>query len=158
MRHIRLLRAGISLILFISASGASLFAQQPSRETNLPASPAPVAKISAAGEPHRFWDRENDWLFAGVGASRALDYSSTLNMRRRGRQEILLSNWVVDHHGLFAGIEVAGTAVSIGASYVFHRTGHHTLERWASVVHIGVTTVGAVRNYSLETAHPPPAQ
>src|SRR5271170_7910136 len=70
MRHTRLLRAGISLILFISASGASLFAQQPSGETNLPASPAPVAKISAAGEPHRFWDRENDWLFAGVGASR----------------------------------------------------------------------------------------
>src|SRR5580700_279115 len=33
---------------------------------------------------HRFWDRENDLLFAGVAAGRGLDYSSTLNLRRRG--------------------------------------------------------------------------
>ncbi|MGC2143968.1 MAG: hypothetical protein WA619_09105, partial [Candidatus Acidiferrum sp.] len=25
---------------------------------------------------HRFWDRENAWLFAGVGAARTLDYFS----------------------------------------------------------------------------------
>lgn len=78
-------------------------------------------------------------------------------MRRRGRQEILLTNWAVDHHPLFAGIEAGGTALSIGASYLFHRTGHHQLERWVSVVHISVTAVGDVRNYSLQTAHPAPA-
>src|SRR5580693_4999260 len=50
-------------------------------------------RITALPEKtHRFWDKENDWLFAGVGASRTLDYFSTLNMRRRGRQEILLTN------------------------------------------------------------------
>jgi hypothetical protein len=106
---------------------------------------------------HRFWDAENAWLFAGVGAARALDYSSTLNMRRRGRQEILLTNWTVDHHPLFAGIEAGGTALSIGASYLFHRTGHHQLERWLSAVHISVTAFGDVRNYSLQTAHPAPS-
>lgn len=116
---------------------------------------APPPKVSFdVKEGHRFWDQTNDWLFAGVAASRTLDYFSTLNMRRRGRQEILLTNEVVDNHAAFAVIEAAGTATSIGVSYLFHRYGHHKLERWTSIVHIGLTTGGAVRNYSLKTAHP----
>lgn len=105
-------------------------------------------------QPHRFWDRENGWLFAGVGAARTLDYFSTLNMRRRGRQEIFLTNDVVDNHAAFASVEAASTGVSIGASYLFHHYGHHKLERWTSFVHIGLATTGAVRNYCLKTAHP----
>ena len=89
---------------------------------------------------HRFWDKENDGLFAGVGASRTLDYFSTLNMRRRGRQEILLTNAAVDNHAAFATIEVAGTAASIGVAYLFHRYEHHRLERWTSFLHIGLAT------------------
>ncbi len=103
---------------------------------------------------HRFWDKKNDWWFAGVGAARTLDYFSTLNMRRRGRQEILLTNDAVDNHAAFAAIEAAGTGVSMGVSYLFHRYGHHKLERWTSVVHVGLATAGSVRNYSLKTAHP----
>jgi len=102
---------------------------------------------------HHFWDKENDLLFAGVAASRTLDYFSTLNMRRRGRQEIFLTNDAVDNHAGFAFIEAGATGVSIGASYLFHRYGHHKLERWTSIVHIGLATTGAVRNYSLKTAH-----
>src|SRR5262245_11187149 len=60
------------------------------------AQPRTVAGSSAVpprdDSKHAFWDRENLALFSFVGASRALDYSSTLNMRRRGRQEILLTN------------------------------------------------------------------
>lgn len=104
--------------------------------------------------PHRFWDKENGWLFAGVGAARTLDYFSTLNMRRRGRQEIFLTNDVVDNHAAFATVEAATTGVSIAASYLFHHYGHHKLERWTSFVHIGLATTGAVRNYCLKTAHP----
>ena len=128
--------------------------------TTSPATPkakqeAPQSKVSSE-EEHRFWDRTNAWLFAGVAASRALDYSSTLNMRRRGRQEILVTNDVVDNHAGFAALEAAGVGVSIGASYLFHHYGHHKLERWTSIVHIGLTTTGAVRNYCLKTAHRPP--
>jgi hypothetical protein len=114
-----------------------------------------LAKPSApAPKPvHRFWDKENDWLFAGVAASRTLDYFSTLNLRRRGRQEILITNDAVDDHPAFAAIEAAGTGISIGASYLFHRYGHHSLERWTSIVHIGLATTGGVRNYSLKTFH-----
>lgn len=127
---------------------------------------APAAKPSLQlaqlkNPPHKFWDKQNAWLFAGVGASRTLDYFSTLNMRRRGRDEILLTNDVVDNHAAFATIEAAATGASIGASYLFHRYGHHKLERWTSLIHFGAATTGAVRNYCLKTAHPsstvPPA-
>ncbi len=133
-------------------------AQAPATEA--PAAPPVVvpsgdkSQSKARPQDHRFWDKENDWLFAGVGASRTLDYFSTLNLRRRGDQEILVTNDLVDDHAAFAVVEAAGTGVSIGASYLFHRYGHHKLERWTSIVHIGLTTVGAVRNYSLKTAHP----
>jgi len=114
---------------------------------------APAPQASAPQTTHRFWDRTNDMWFAGVGAARALDYASTLNLRRRGLDEIFLTNSIVDNHPLFAGIEAAATGASIGASYLFHRTGHHRLERWTSIVHFGVATGGAARNYALKTAH-----
>jgi hypothetical protein len=152
--------AHIALILVaVVAGGAkSLCAQEsapaPTSKpaTSVPAAPQPKPDAVEKDE-HRFWDKTNDWLFAGVGASRTLDYSSTLNMRRRGRQEILITNDAVDNHAAFAVIEAAGTGVSIGASYLFHRYGHHKLERWTSIVHIGLSTTGAVRNYSLKTRH-----
>jgi hypothetical protein len=83
-----------------------------------------------------------------------LDYFSTLNFRRRGRQEILLTNDLVDDHAAFAAVEAGATGLSIGVSYIFHHYGHHKLERWTSFVHIGLATTGAIRNYSLKTAHP----
>jgi hypothetical protein len=142
----------------IVGGGELVFAQepQPIPATNEPVqTPRPSVPRGESKKPdtHRFWDKENDWLFAGVGASRTLDYCSTLNLRRRGRQEILITNDAVDNHAAFAVIEAAGTGLSIGASYLFHRHGHHTLERWTSIVHIGLTTGGAIRNYSLKTAH-----
>jgi hypothetical protein len=102
---------------------------------------------------HHFWDRENGLLFAWVGASRALDYSSTLNFRRRGVDEVFLTNDIVDNHAAFAAIEAAGVAASIGVSYLFHHYHHHSLERWTSIVHASLATGGAIRNYSLKTAH-----
>jgi hypothetical protein len=108
---------------------------------------------AAVRKAHRFWDRENDWLFAGVGASRTLDYFSTLNMRRRGRQEVFLTNEAVDNHAGFAAIEASATGVSIGAAYLFHRYGHHKLERWTSILHMGLATTGSFGNYGLKTAH-----
>ena len=150
----------VALLLIVAAS--SLRAQQTSPAAAAPDKPVAQAPQSTAGAApaahphpvHRFWDRENDWLFAGVGAGRALDYASTLNLRRRGLDEIFLTNSIVDNHPLFAGIEAAATAASIGVSYLFHRTGHHRLERWTSAIHFGVATGGAVRNYALKTPHP----
>jgi len=65
-----------------------------------------------------------------------------------------LTNDLVDNHAAFAAVEAGATGLSTGMSYVLHRFGHHKLERWTSVAHIGLATTGAVRNYSLKTAHP----
>jgi len=83
-----------------------------------------------------------------------LDYTSTRHFRNQGNNEWLLSNSIVDNRPLFVGIELAGTAASIGLSYAFHRTGHHTLERWLSIGHIGVAVGGSIHNYELA----PPSQ
>jgi hypothetical protein len=156
--NLRKLTAFRLLLLAVLFGTNAVRAQEPTRQE-----PSHASEANGAGKPpakenpppeHHFWDQENRWLFAGVGAARTLDYFSTLNMRRRGRQEILLSNEVVDNHAAFAAIEAAATGTSIGASFLFHRYGHHKLERWTSFVHIGLTTTGAVRNYCLKTAHP----
>jgi len=130
----------------------AVLAQEPS---NPPSAPEPANKPTTPPPPqtHRFWDKENDWLFAGVGASRALDYFSTLNFRSRGDNEVLLTNDLVDNHVAFAAVEVGATGLSIGVSYLFHHYGHHKLERWVSIIHISAATVGAVHNYSLKTVH-----
>ena len=153
------IRSSSLLLLIVLAAVITARAQEPANQEPPPSSFTPEASAidrqqkKDGLQPHRFWDKENDGLFAGVGAARALDYSSTLNMRRRGRQEIFLTNDVVDHHAAFATVEAAATGVSIGASYLFHHYGHHKLERWTSFVHIGLATTGAVRNYCLKTAH-----
>ena len=157
---------------WLAAVSAAHAQQQPAetRDPNAPSAPQPAGSATPAAQKkssgaakaanppapgvHRFWDRENDWLFAGVGAGRALDYASTLNLRRRGIDEVFLTNSIVDNHPLFGGIEVAATAASVGVSYLFHRTGHHRLERWTSAIHFGVATGGAIRNYALKTPHP----
>ena len=142
---------------FVARCAAQQPAQAPAAKPGVSAAPGdehgPKAKGALQNGEHRFWDKDNDWLIAGVGASRTLDYFSTLNMRRRGRQEIFLTNDVVDDHAAFATIEAAATGVSIGAAYLFHRYNHHKLERWTSIIHFGLATTGSVRNYCLKTAH-----
>src|SRR5712692_11732222 len=127
----------VPLVLVGTMVTSNLRGQEPAAVQRVPSADSviPVGKNQTKElmREHRFWDKKNDWRFAGVGAARTLDYFSTLNMRRRGRQEILLTNDAVDNHAAFAAIEAAGTGVSIGASYLFHRYGHHKLERWTSV-------------------------
>jgi hypothetical protein len=139
----------LSLCLLVAASARAQDAAGASRGAEPPPPRNPPAAARLHSE-HRFWDRTNLELFAGVAAVRALDYASTRHFRSRGANEILLSNSIVDNKPLFAGIEVAATAASIGVSYLFHRTGHHKLERWVSIVHIGAGAFGDARNYTLK--------
>jgi hypothetical protein len=151
---------GLLAILLLAGLAA---AQQTDPPANvLPEAPSPLSVTPAATKPvpqsHAFWDHKNAWLFSGVGVFRILDYTSTRNMRDRGRQEILLTNWVVDNKPLFIGIEAAATGLSIGLSYVMHRTAHHKLERLISIGHISAAAFGDARNYALKSGHHYPAQ
>lgn len=137
----------IGVLLLLSSS--SLLGQTSSD----PASSSPPL---APTPQHRFWDRENILLFSGVAVFRGLDYASTRNFMARGRTEVLIPDDVVNNSAGFASLEAAGAATSVGISYIFHRTGHHKMERWLSIGHIGVTGFGVVWNYSLESKHPRP--
>jgi hypothetical protein len=141
------------LLAALLACSTGIFAQDNSGKP----SEVPAKTKSNAGSKtqptHKFWDKENDLLFAGIGATRMLDYASTRHFRDQGDNEVLLTNSIVDNRPLFVGIELAGTAASIGVSYLFHRTGHHQLERWVSIAHIGIGVGGSIHNYALK---PPP--
>ncbi|MGE5205387.1 MAG: hypothetical protein ACM3PW_07215 [Chlamydiota bacterium] len=147
--------------ILLAALAAAQQPQPPAAPSNQPptSNASPTLPSSAAfsretpATTHAFWDRKNAWLFTGVGVFRVLDYTSTRNMRDRGRQEILLSNWVVDNKPLFIGIEAAATGLSIGLSYLMHRTNHHKVERLISVGHISGAAFGDARNYALKSGH-----
>lgn len=136
--------------LLLACSGGLWAQENPGTPQGAPATAKPPAKSKTSAQTHKFWDTENICLFTGVGAVRMLDYASTRHLRDQGDYEWLLSNSIVDNRPLFVGIELAGTAASIGVSYLFHRTGHHSLERWVSIVHIGVGVGGSIHNYALK--------
>lgn len=115
---------------------------------------APVTPVDKVPAEHRFWDRQNVFLFSGVAVFRALDFASTKNFMARGRTEVLIPDDIVNNNAGFASLEAAGAATSIGISYIFHRTGHHKMERWLSIGHISVTGFGVAWNYSLKSKHP----
>jgi hypothetical protein len=152
------------LLLGGMATSASVFAQDATANSPIAAQQLPPARgVTPAGEgqspksappTHAFWDRTNILLFSGVAVFRGLDYASTRNFQARGRTEVLLAQDVVNNSAAFAGVEAAGAATSVGISYLFHRTGHHKMERWLSIAHISVTAFGVGWNYSLESKHP----
>lgn len=146
----RALIAILGLCLAAPAQQSGVGRPEDSVETHASASRAAESETPH----HRFFDRTNVLLFSGVAVFRGLDYASTRNMQARGREEKLLPDDVVNNSGGFAAVEAGGAAASVGISYILHRTGHHKLERWMSIGHIGVTAFGVARNYSLESMHP----
>ncbi len=140
------------LILALLTSGYALAQEVSQPSDTYPAAPTvQPTTVTEVVPAHRFWDRKNALLFTGIAVGRTLDYTSTLNMQRRGREEMLLPDDVVNNRAGFAALEAAGTASSIGVSYLLHRTGHHRLERWLSMAHLSVANFGAARNYALRT-------
>ncbi len=156
----RLVLALTILLAFASAyaqesNNANAFVDAPSAApaaTPAPVIPPPIKEQSPS--IHRFWDRENVLLFSGVAAFRALDFASTKNFLARGRTEVLIPDDIVYNNAGFASLEAAATATSVGISYWLHRTGHHKMERWLSITHLGVTAFGDAHNYALKTHHP----
>ena len=135
-----------------TAGGTATLVDAPSAPSAPPVA-APQA-VENSVSVHRFWDRENALLFSGVAVFRALDFASTKNFLARGRTEVLIPDDIVNNNAGFAALEAAATGASIGISYIFHRTGHHKMERWTSIVHMSVTAFGDAHNYALKSKHP----
>ena len=108
----------------------------------------PVVAVKAPTElpqeHRRFWDNENRILFVAAGGMATADFFVTRSNLVDGGKEL---NPVTR---IFAGstpalacnfaLEEAGV---IGVSYMFHKTGHHKLERMTSFVNISASA-GAV--------------
>lgn len=109
---------------------------------------APVIVPSNIEAQHRFWDRENRVLFATGGAFAAADFWVTHANLARGGKELNPVTRVFSGStpGLAANFALeTGSVVAIG--YIFHKTGHHKLERITSFVNIGASASAV--SYSL---------
>jgi hypothetical protein len=127
---------------------ASLEHWSSSRTSADPLRPAPVIAIQPVQFPkpesHPFWDRQNRALFVAVGSMAAADFCVThANLASGGRE---LNPVTRVFSGSTAGLAtnfVLETGGVIGVSYLFHKSGHHKLERLTSYVNVGASA-GAV--------------
>ncbi len=122
---------------------------EPSPTPMAPA-PAPMvnmfqpATLPEAPSQHRFWDRENSFLFATSAAFSAADFVLTRDNLRAGGQELNPVTRVFSGTTTGLALNFAGETVGVvGISYIFHKTGHHKLERAVSMLNIGASA-GAV--------------
>jgi hypothetical protein len=93
---------------------------------------------------HRFWDRENSFLFVTSAAFNAADFVVTRDNLRGGGRELNPVTRVFSGSTAGLAVNFAGeTAGVVALSYFFHKTGHHKMERFVSVVNIG-SSAGAV--------------
>ncbi len=98
----------------------------------------------------RFLDRENSFLFATSAAFSAADFVVTRDNLRGGGQELDPVTRVFGRSTPGLAVNFAAeTAGVVGISYMFHKTGHHKLERYVSMLNIG-SSAAAV---SFDLAH-----
>ncbi len=105
-----------------------------------------MAFVTPTSEPrvHKFWDKENGFLFGASAALSAADFAVTRANLQSGGRDL---NPVVRFFGPSTPglvVNFAGEAAGVmGVSYLLHRTGHHKLERLFTMVNIG-SSAGAV--------------
>ena len=145
-----ILRPGAMLIALLTL-GVPAVAQQVSLAVLQPPSaiqpssmePAPiVAAVQPTTLPeapsHRFWDRENSVLFATSAALSTADFFVTRANLQSGGQELNPVTSVFGRSSAGLAVNFIGENVGvIGISYIFHKAGHHKLERAVSMLNIG---------------------
>ncbi|HXZ81380.1 MAG TPA: hypothetical protein VEG30_15735 [Terriglobales bacterium] len=99
--------------------------------------------------PHHFVDRENVALFGAITMSRLADVHSTYRNMRLGYPEAELPQALVNSRPGFVAFSLGMVGANVGAAYLFHRAGHHKLERATSYIHFAVITASAARNYAI---------
>jgi hypothetical protein len=105
-----------------------------------------VAKTLPEVPSHqRFWDNENRVLFASVAALSAADFTVTRSILQNGGKELNPVTRIFSGSTGGLAVNFAGeTAGIIGLSYIFHKTGHHKLERITPLLNIGASAFAVV--------------
>jgi hypothetical protein len=133
------------LFLFLSVAAPAL-AQQASLALLQPkaieaAFVRPVEPVTLPEAPsHKFWDRKNSVLFAATAALSTADFIATRNNLQNGGRELNPVSRVFAGSTAGLALNFAGETVGvIGVSYLFHRSGHHKLERAVTILNIGAS-------------------
>jgi hypothetical protein len=146
-----ILRPRTALLLVIlgfsrpgTAQQISLALLEPGEMQPAPLTPRPMVNLAQPVVPpeapsaHRFWDRGNSILFATSAAVSAADFVVTRDNLRSGGQELNPVTRLFSGSTTGLAVNFVGeTAGVVGLSYVFHKTGHHKLERAVSMLNIG---------------------
>lgn len=103
-----------------------------------------VSRPQPIATEHKFWDRENKVLFFTAAALNSADFAVTRSNLQNGGRELNPVVRILGHSTSGLAINFIGeTAGVVSLSYFFHKTGHHKLERWVSVVNV-TSSAGAV--------------
>jgi hypothetical protein len=116
--------------------------------------PAALAQnaVLPGAPPHRFFDRQNSTAFTLLGGLVAADAARTQSMLQTRRyvegnpiaRPLVSQGWP----GQLAASTI-GYASALGVSYVFHRTGHHKMERCATWFMVAAESANDTRNLLL---------
>jgi hypothetical protein len=102
--------------------------------------PSSTSFLPAAPSTHKFWDRENRFLFLTAAAFSAADFTVTRsNLANGGRELNPLVRPFTANNATLAANFVGQTAAIISISYLLHRTGHHRLERLTPAANIAAS-------------------
>jgi hypothetical protein len=143
-------RYGMALLLSVCGLSATARAQQQvsmallhppdAIEPVRPVEPLEAKPLPEAPSHRRFWDRENTILFAATLATSAGDFVVTRNNLQNGGQELNPITRVFSGSTAGLALNFAGEAAGVtGMSYLFHKTGHHRLERLAPMLNMAAS-------------------
>jgi hypothetical protein len=143
-RFSKTLGLGAAVCLLCCSFFASAYAEGPSLPGAKPlVQPSSLVSVTPSERPsqHRFWDKKNRVLFAAVAALNVADFAVThANLQNGGRELNPMVRVFGGSTPALAANFAGGTAGVLGISYLFHKTGHHKLERIISMVNIGASS------------------
>lgn len=148
--------AATTLVLVFSLGGMALAQQaisQPSLMAFTPAPLEPVINSSSvlpeAPVQHSFWDKENRLLFSATAMLCAADFSVThMNLANGGRELNPIVRPFAGNSATLAANFAGQTAGVVAISYLFHRTGHHRLERMTPTANLAASAFGVAYGLS----------
>lgn len=147
-RHFsNVVRASLFVLFAAIATCPNSLAQGPALEAPMPAAKpvTPLVVNSPSVMPeHKFWDTENRALFLTAAALNGADFAVTRSNLQNGGQELNPIVRIFGHSTAGLALNFIGeTAGVISLNYLFHKTGHHRMERAVSAVNISAS-VGAI--------------
>lgn len=136
-------------VFFVLLQPAWLSAQRSAFGANLEDASAEAIKPALVSGPevqphipksHSFWDCKNRALFGSVAALGLADFFVTRSNLSAGGRELnpMTRVWGTSNAGLAVNFSLETGAI-IGTSYLFHRKGHHKLERFTPVVNVAAS-------------------